>query len=130
MNEPGTRLLVVDDLEEIREGVASLLCGAGFANVDAAADGAVALGLLRSARYHLVITDWRMPVLDGLGLLLAIRAHPELCATPVLVMSDSTTVEGAVEAGADGTLNKPFTVEQLLGAVGRVLALQPRALPS
>jgi two-component system, chemotaxis family, chemotaxis protein CheY len=126
--EADARLLVVDDLEEIREGVASMLAEVGFANVDAAADGAEALELLRRARYYLVITDWCMPVLDGRGLLLALRAEPEHATTPVLVMSASNTVLNAVEVGADGVITKPFTFEQLSRAVDRVLGRGPMPL--
>lgn len=113
------RLLVVDDLGEIRLCVRDMLDEAGFHVVDEAASGHDALRLLEGARYDLIITDWHMPDLDGLGLLRALRAQPG--RPPVVVMSGCRALRDALPAGADALLAKPFTFEQLVVVVERLL---------
>jgi two-component system chemotaxis response regulator CheY len=78
MSDPKTRFLVVDDFSTMRRIVRNLLKELGFANVDEAEDGAVALQKLKTAPYDFVVTDWNMPNMDGLTLLQSIRRTPEL----------------------------------------------------
>lgn len=118
-------VLLVDDDALVRRVERRLFTGAGFARVDEAADGAQALVALSARHYDLVITDWQMPVLDGAGLLTALRRWPERCDTPVLVLSGSAPGADALEAGANGLLAKPCTPEALLTAVDEVLAMYP-----
>ncbi len=103
------RILVVDDEEGIREFVAEALEDDGHVAVRAA-DGGVAAGLLTQRSFDLVITDLRMPKLDGMQLLRRIRAEqPE---TEVIVLTAHGTVTTAVEAikaGAFDYLQKPIS---------------------
>jgi two-component system response regulator AtoC len=103
------RVLVVDDEEGIRTFIGEVLEGEGL-RVTLAADGASAARLLDRESFHLMITDLKMPGLDGMSLLRKARAEsPE---TEVVVLTAHGTVAGAVEAmklGAFDYLDKPLS---------------------
>ncbi len=108
-------ILVVDDNVAMRSRVGRILTSLG--QVTTAADGLAALEILRSTPVDLVVTDAMMPRLDGLGLLGVIRGDAELRSTPVVVLSARAGPEaatGAIEAGADDYVVKPFTPGELL----------------
>jgi two-component system chemotaxis response regulator CheY len=112
MPDPATRFLVVDDFSTMRRIIRNLLKELGFAHVDEAEDGAVALQKLRHGNFQFVVTDWNMPNLDGLGLLQSIRANPSLLHLPVLMVTAEAKKENiimAAKAGADGYIVKPFS---------------------
>ena len=115
------RLLVVDDEEPQRTMLASILGRAGF-DVVTAADGAEALERLDGAAFDLLLTDQRMPRIDGLELLeQARRLQPR---TPVVLMTAHGTVSTAVQAmkrGAADYLTKPFDRDELLLVVEKVM---------
>jgi two-component system, NtrC family, response regulator AtoC len=116
------RVLVVDDEEGIRSFIAEALAGEGL-RVTEAEDGAVAARLLGQQAFHLLITDLRMPGLDGMALLrLAREQAPEM---EVIVLTAHGTVAGAVEAmklGAFDYLGKPLSgPDELRLTVGRAL---------
>ncbi len=122
----GAKILVVDDEVVIREGLRRTLESEGN-QVVASATGFAAVELLQRETFHLVITDLKMPGMNGLEVLRAIRVlQPEV---PVIFITGYSTVETAVEAmraGAFDYLAKPFTAEQILDKVGK--ALEQRAL--
>jgi two-component system chemotaxis response regulator CheY len=124
MDEGHKRLLVVDDESTVREVVMRALRRAGFTDLDEAADGAAALERLRAQTYHLVISDWEMPRLDGRGLLEALRTPSGELPVPVLVISGSGTEE-ARAAGATATLAKPITPGPLVDLVRELLKKGP-----
>ena len=116
MSDPKTRFLVVDDFSTMRRIVRNLLKELGFANVDEAEDGAVALQKLKSSPFDFVVTDWNMPNMDGLTLLQNIRRTPELKHLPVLMITAEAKKENiiaAAQAGASGYIVKPFTAATL-----------------
>ena len=116
MSDPKTRFLVVDDFSTMRRIVRNLLKELGFANVDEAEDGAVALQKLKSSPDDFVVTDWNMPNMDGLTLLQSIRRTPELKHLPVLMITAEAKKENiiaAAQAGASGYVVKPFTAATL-----------------
>ena len=116
MSDPKTRFLVVDDFSTMRRIVRNLLKELGFANVDEAEDGAVALQKLKSSPFDFVVTDWNMPNMDGLTLLQNIRRTPELKHLPVLMITAEAKKENiiaAAQAGASGYVVKPFTAVTL-----------------
>jgi two-component system chemotaxis response regulator CheY len=116
MSDPKTRFLVVDDFSTMRRIVRNLLKELGFANIDEAEDGAVALQKLKSAPYDFVVTDWNMPNMDGLTLLQSIRREPQLKHLPVLMITAEAKKENiiaAAQAGASGYVVKPFTAATL-----------------
>ncbi|MBI5531573.1 MAG: sigma-54-dependent Fis family transcriptional regulator [Deltaproteobacteria bacterium] len=100
-------ILVVDDEEGVRSFLVEALDSEGY-QVDDAQDGLAALEKLSSRAYQVVLTDLRMPGLDGMGLLHKLRAqHPDI---EVIVLTAYGTVESAVQAmklGAFDYLQKP-----------------------
>jgi DNA-binding NtrC family response regulator len=115
------RILVVDDTELTREHLRAILEPDGF-EVEAAADGAAALERLRSHPCHLLITDLRMPDMDGLALLGTVRAERRPCGVIVLTAYGDTEVAlEAMKAGADDFVTKPFEPDRLRILVARTL---------
>jgi two-component system chemotaxis response regulator CheY len=111
-------VLVVDDEEDVRQSIAGILRTAGF-SVKEAEDGAVAYGLLREHRYGMVLLDIRMPKLDGVTLIEALRELP-----PVVVHSAfSLSAEERDRLGVKVVkyLHKPVSPQELLSAVGGAL---------
>jgi len=110
------RILVVDDFSTMRRIVRNLLKELGFANVDEAEDGVMALQKLQNDSFQFVVTDWNMPNMDGLQLLQAIRQSPALKHLPVLMITAEAKRENiiaAAGAGASGYIVKPFTAATL-----------------
>ncbi len=120
----GPRILVVDDNAAMRRRVADILAPLG--EVRLAVDGRDALAVLDEQPADLVVTDVMMPGLDGVGLLEAIRAHDGLRGTPVVVLSARAGAEaatGALAAGADDYVVKPFTPDELVARCRTTLEL-------
>jgi two-component system response regulator HydG len=119
--QAGGRVLVVDDQKNMRATTAIVLRSAGHA-VDEAEDGAAALQRLQQEAFDVVLTDLRMPTVDGMEVLReAQRTAPE---TQVIVMTAYGTIESAVEAirrGAYDFLAKPFKEDELLLRVSKAL---------
>ena len=118
---PSARILVVDDETAARSALTELLREEGF-EVQSAGDGFKAIGRLDGWTPDIMITDLKMPGMDGIQLMDKVRAQiPEIS---VVVMTAFGTVESAVEAiqhGADDYLTKPLHLGQLLVVVERVL---------
>ena len=122
MSSARATCLVVDDSEATLEVVSRHLEHAGHDVITATSVGG-ALALLARRRVELVITDVRMPLASGLDLVRHIRENLDSCE--VVVLTGHPDVEGAVAAmklGATDYLTKPFTEDELLGAVGQALA--------
>jgi two-component system chemotaxis sensor kinase CheA len=121
---PQLSVVVVDDTMMVRELQRSILERGGYA-VRTAADGAQALVMLNEQPADLVVTDVEMPNLDGLQLIVIMRAHPRLANVPVLIVSSHGTEEDrqrGLDAGADGYIVKTsFDEAGLLSAVSRLL---------
>lgn len=112
MANPNTKFLVVDDFSTMRRIVRNLLKELGYANVDEAEDGVIALSKLKGGDFEFVVSDWNMPNMDGLTLLQQIRSTPELSSLPVLMVTAEAKKENiiaAAQAGANGYIVKPFT---------------------
>ncbi len=122
MNQTRSRILVVDDEPQILRVLRRGLEGHGF-EVITAPDAPTALDVLKSSRVNLVITDLRMPNMDGVELCTRIR---RTLPVPILVLSvkgEELTKVQALDAGADDYMTKPFGMEELLA---RVRALSRR----
>ncbi|MDH5726115.1 MAG: response regulator, partial [Nitrospira sp.] len=107
------KILVVDDEQSLREVLSIMLRRAGY-TVISATDGEDAIELIHKEIFDLVITDLRMPKIDGLEVLKAVKsASPE---TVVLIITAFATADSAVEAmkqGAYDYLTKPFQVDEV-----------------
>ncbi|MET0592747.1 MAG: ATP-binding protein [Polyangiaceae bacterium] len=112
------RIVWADDNADMREYVRRLL--AERYEVSAFSNGADALAAIREHRPDLVLTDVMMPLLDGFGLLQALRDDSRTRTLPVLLLSARAGEESALEgleAGADDYLVKPFSARELLARV-------------
>ena len=117
------RILVVDDDNALRDVLCDLLRAEHF-DVDQAADGEEALGLLHRNRPDLILTDMHMPRLDGLGLLRRVRADLTTSQVPVIfltVAGDAETEARALDSGADDFVQKSLERAPLLGRIRRAL---------
>jgi CheY-like chemotaxis protein/nitrogen-specific signal transduction histidine kinase len=109
-------LLVVDDLEGMRRLLGNSLRQLGFSDVHTAMHGADALNALGKRRFDAVLTDWNMPVMNGLELLRQIRANDRFGSIPVIMVTvetDREQVRSAFEAGVSEYLVKPFNLAAL-----------------
>jgi DNA-binding NtrC family response regulator len=115
------RILVVDDMELNRNHLRKVLEIDGF-EVETVTDGRSAWDELQANKYHLVITDMRMPELSGLDLLARVRAERLPVGMIVLTaFGDPTEALQAMKAGADDFITKPYDPEQLRFLVKRIL---------
>lgn len=117
------RFLVVDDFSTMRRIVRNLLKELGYTNVDEAEDGSMGLAKLRAEPFDFVISDWNMPVMDGLTMLQTIRSDPALAKLPVLMVTAEAKKENiiaAAQAGANGYVVKPFTAATLDEKLGKI----------
>jgi len=115
------KILVVDDAEDAREVIQTLLEDAGYA-VSVCADVDQALERLSTTPVDLVITDLRMPKTSGMVLIRHVRDH--LKDIEIMMITGYPSIEGAVDAvktGATHYLAKPFTEKELLGTVTEIL---------
>ncbi len=126
----GLCVMVVDDHHSTRRLVADVLRAGGVDRVVTAESGSEALGMMAGTRPDVIITDWLMPVMDGLAFTRAVRhaavtddpriPDPRL---PIIMLTTERTrrdVEVARAAGADAFLIKPFTPARVLERVATV----------
>ena len=109
---PEPRFLIVDDFPTMRRVLRALLKEIGFERAEAAANGAVALQMLRTSKFDFVISDITMPDMDGFELVSAMRADDSLKDVPVLMVAAEAR-EAEVARCRDSTdasyIVKPFT---------------------
>jgi DNA-binding NtrC family response regulator len=114
------KILLVDDEPDLLLSLAQLLRADGH-QVETAPDGEAALGKLATQHFHLVLTDVRLPKVDGMTLLR--RVHRDFPATEVMLMTAFGSIGDAVSAMKDHAvdyLTKPFDVDRLIALVERV----------
>ena len=110
------KVLIVDDQQSMRLLIRGGLQQLGFREFDEAADGEAGLKALVASPAHLIISDFNMPKLDGLGLLRAVRVYPPTAKTAYIMLTgrgDMELVQRAVQFGVNNFLVKPFTVATL-----------------
>lgn len=115
------RILIVDDEQAVRELLAKTLTMADY-DVDTAPDGPTALDRLRAAEYDLLITDLKMPGMDGLSVIReARRVRPDLALIIITGYSTEASAIEAINLGVSGYLTKPFRLPRILAATARAL---------
>lgn len=117
------KILIVDDFSTMRRIIKNLLRDLGFTNTDEADDGQTALPKLQAGGFDFLITDWNMPGMQGIDLLKAVRADPELKELPVLMVTAESKREQIVEAaqaGVNGYVVKPFTAQTLKEKIDKI----------
>jgi two-component system response regulator HydG len=119
MSKP--RILVVDDELSARSGLSKLLEQEGY-QVEAAADGALALEAVAERPPALIITDLKMPNMDGLQLIAKVREqYPGIPLVVATAFGDVSSAVQAMRAGAEDYLTKPIEFDALLLLVERAL---------
>ncbi|NNC18020.1 response regulator [Corallococcus exiguus] len=113
------RLLIVDDEFAIVEALEDILSLEGY-DIVTAYNGDEGLQRLMTSKPDLVLLDLMMPVMDGGELLRRIRAHPDLCDLPVVVMSAGRLTDEERRASSH-FLAKPFELDDLLGTIAKQL---------
>ena len=117
------RILIVDDEERMRHLLSIMLSRRGY-HVDQAGDGVQALEMIKAAPFDMIITDIKMPRMDGVELLKRI-VEMEI-PPPVVFITAFATVESAVDAMRQGAVDyiiKPFEEDRILLTVERTLGL-------
>jgi two-component system KDP operon response regulator KdpE len=113
-------ILVVDDEAQITRVLKTMLSAQGY-GIRTAADGKLALEEFKSWSPDLVITDLRMPNMDGLELCRRIRTESRIPIIVLSVKGEETIKVEALDAGADDYVTKPFNVNELLARVRAAL---------
>jgi CheY-like chemotaxis protein len=115
------RILVIEDDDMSREGVAEILADEGY-EVMAASNGVEGLALLSTYHPDVVLTDLHMPQLDGWGVIERLKqTYPLL---PVIIFTSDIEIDTMREAqrlGVQDFVNKPFNLDDLIKRVKRVL---------
>ncbi len=126
MPVPGAiKVLVVDDQNSVRQMTRMALEEIGFRHIHEAENGVQAMETASVQPLDLIISDYNMPEMDGLGLLRAVRGHPVARKVPFIMLTgrgDRELVVKAAQAGVNNYLVKPFTsailrdkIEQVIG---------------
>jgi len=122
------RILIAEDEDALRALCARALQADGH-EVNTACDGGEALDLImrEQGRFDLLLTDIRMPIMDGLALALcAARDYPSLTILLMTGYSDQRERAHGLDAIIHDVISKPFSVATLRAAVGEALALHAR----
>jgi two-component system, chemotaxis family, chemotaxis protein CheY len=106
------KVLIVEALQQL-----------GFSQITVAADGEQGLAIMNQQPHHLVISDFNMPKMDGLGLLQAVRANNATKRAAFIMLTaqgDRALVQKAAQLGANNVLAKPFTIDKMRAAIEAV----------
>jgi len=124
-----SRILIVDDEKEIREFLSKALTRIAGFHVELAEDGAEALKKIEQDKLDLILTDLKMPKVDGLKLITEIaKTKPEILT---ILMTGHGTIDSALEAmkrGASDYLTKPINLDELVLRIQKVLDEKQRFL--
>ncbi len=137
MNYSALNFLVVDNVSAMCQVTANKLRALGAHDVQTASNGAEALQLLKTTRVDVVLSDWPMPVMDGLALLQAMRASETMARIPLVLVTaqiDREKITQAIGLGVSEFLVKPYTTarleEKIAGALGRLARSDSAAAPA
>jgi two-component system chemotaxis response regulator CheY len=117
------KVLIVDDQVTSRLLLGEALQTLGFKNITVAADGAQGLKIMQTQPHHLVISDFNMPNMDGLGFLEGVRKNSATQRAAFIMLTaqgDRELVKKAAALGANNVLAKPFTIEKMKAAIEAV----------
>jgi CheY-like chemotaxis protein len=129
MNESMTRkkILIVEDETEIREIFSRTLRQAGYEVQEAGHALGAVCAMVRTGA-DLVLTDIRMPIMDGLALVRELKAHEDTRRVPIVAITGHDTPENraaAFDAGCVGYLTKPIDSDEFLKLIARFLPASP-----
>ena len=117
MFDPKTKFLVIDDFKTMRTIVKRSLQQMGFSAIDEAEDGEAAFvlitkGLAENTPYECIVSDWNMPKMSGLQLLVKVRSDARMKNLPFILVTaenEQSQVMEAAKSGVSNYLTKPFT---------------------
>lgn len=118
------KVLIVDDQTSVRQMARLTLEEIGVRLIHEAENGTRAIEMASVQPLDLIISDYNMPEMDGLGLLRAVRSHPSARRVPFILVTgrgDRELVVKAAQAGANNYVVKPFTAEILRKKIEQVL---------
>ena len=119
-------IIVADDIRSMRKLLVRILEMNGFTNIKEAGNGGQAIEMIQQEQPDLVITDWHMPGIDGIGVLESLRSNTQTRSTPFIMLSCDATVnsvETALQAGANDYIDKPFEREEVIKKVKNLLKI-------
>ncbi len=119
-----SRILVVDDEAGIRKVVRDALERSGH-DVETAIDGEEALARFSEGAFDLVVSDWKMPGIDGFELVRRLRKSSSVPILMLTVRSEERDKVRLLDAGADDYVTKPFGVAELVARAGALLRRRP-----
>jgi len=117
------KVLIVDDQVTSRLLLGDALQQLGFTQITVAGDGEQGAKIMAQQPHHLVISDFNMAKMDGLGLLQSVRATPATKKAAFIMLTaqgDRALVQKAAALGANNVLAKPFTIEKMKAAIEAV----------
>ena len=118
------KILIVDDDQDICETLSDILDEEGY-DVVTASDGQEALEKIRQGSFNLVITDIKMPIMDGMALLKEIeKSHKDIEVIVITSYGNEGQQVEAARLGAYEYLNKPLNLDQLKNIIVRALQLE------
>ena len=119
------KFLIVDDSPTMRRIVFNTLKRLGYGDIEEAEHGQEALDKLRSVPgINFLVTDWNMPVMDGLQLVQEVKASAEFNTLPILMVTTRSVKDDIIEAmkaGVNNYIVKPFTPEVLKAKIDAIL---------
>ncbi len=117
MTKPvAAKLLIVEDMSEMRDILRRLLGVLGYANVTPVTNGAEAWEQLQLTEFDVVLCDWNMPKMSGRELLEKVRATPRISHIPFIMITGESAadmVRSAIAGGVTDFIVKPFTASLL-----------------
>ena len=123
-----TKIIIVDDFATMRKIIKKVVNELGYTNVQEADDGATALPMIQSAQvagdpFGLIISDWNMPIMQGVDLLKTCKKDPQLKNTPFLLVtaeSEQKHILEAAKCGVSDYVVKPFNSMTLKSKLERI----------
>ncbi len=120
------KVLIVDDSSTMRKIISRILKKMDITAILQASDGIDALNLLSGNSVDLILLDWNMPRMNGLGLVKNLRENPRFNSTLIIMVTteaERSSVVEAIKAGANNYLAKPFTPDALMVKIKETLHL-------
>ena len=120
---PKMKILIVDDISTMRRITKNLLHDLGYTNTLEAGDIETAFAMLQEDNFDFLVSDWKIPGIEGIELLKNVRADETLKALPVLIITAEAKKEQIIEAaqaGVNGYIVKPFTNKILKDKIEKI----------
>ncbi len=119
------KFLIVDDSPTMRRIVNNTLKRLGYRDIEEADNGSSGMDKLRSIPgINFIVTDWNMPVMDGLQFVQTIRSSQEFAKLPILMVTTRSVKDDIIEAmkaGVNNYIVKPFTPETMKSKIDAIL---------